>query len=272
LLVGAAVGAGEDLKERVKALVESKADLLVVDSGHGHTKFIIEAISFIKKNYPEMVVMGGNVATFAGGKALVKAGVDILRVGMGPGSICTTRIITGMGVPQLTAIMEAVNAVEKTTVSIIADGGITQMGDMAKALAYGADSVMLGSMLAGFDESPGSTIVQHGQKFKTYRGMGSVSAMKKGGAERYGQKMESDAKKLVAEGVEGLVRHKGSVNDFLYQASGSLRSSFYYVGAKTLPEFFAKAGIVKISTAGLIESHPHDIAIINEGSNYQLKK
>ncbi len=270
LLVGAAVGPGADFAERVKALVKAKVNVITIDSGHGFSKFIIEAIHYIKKNFPEAIIMAGNVATYEGAKTLIKNRVDILRVGMGPGSICTTRIITGMGVPQITAVIDAVRAAEKTKVTVVADGGIKQIGDIAKALAVGANAVMLGSLLARFDESPGETVIVNNKKYKQYRGMGSVSAMKKGGAERYGQSKETDEKKLIAEGVEGLVEYKGRVGDFLYQVVGGLKSSFYYLGSKNLDEFFIKSRFIKISNAGLIESHPHSIVISDDGGNYNL--
>lgn len=269
LFVGAAVGTGKDLKERVLNLIKAKIDLICVDSGHGFTSFVIDTVTYIKNNYENnVVVMAGNVATTEGAKALIKAGADILRVGMGPGSICTTRMITGMGVPQLTAIVDCVKAIGKTRVTIVADGGIKQMGDMAKAIGHGAHTVMLGSMLAGFDESPGEIKKIDNKLYKMYRGMGSVSAMKKGGAERYGQSRNTDEKHLVAEGVEALVEYKGSVDDFLFQAAGSLRSSFYYVGARNIKEFQKKATFIQISNAGLIESHPHTVKITETGRNY----
>ena len=259
---------GDDFEDRVKALSTTGVDVVVIDSGHGNTKYQIDGIAFIKKNYPKMVVMAGNIATGEGAKTLVKAGADILRVGMGPGAICTTRIVTGMGVPQITAILEAVEAVKGTHVTVIADGGIKQIGDMAKALGVGAHAVMLGSLLARYEESPGEIIERDGKKYTTYRGMGSIAAMKKGGAERYGQSKNTEEKKLVAEGVESLVELKGKVEDFLYQISGGLRSSLYYVGAKDMPTFAKKAKFIKISNAGLIESHPHSINITNTGGNY----
>ncbi len=268
LLVGAALGAGADFEKRLKAVVKAGVNLVVLDSGHGYSKFIIEALRFIKKNYPDLPVMAGNVATFEGAKALIENGADILRVGMGPGSICTTRIVTGMGVPQLTAVSQAIKAAEGTKATIVADGGIRQPGDIAKALAFGADAVMLGSLLAGTKEAPGEVIKIGDKLFKEYRGMGSIKSMKKGGAERYGQKKETDEKKLIAEGVEGLVPYKGPVGDLLYQLAGSLRSSFYYIGAKNLKEFFKKAKFIKISRAGLFESHPHSIKVVDGGRNY----
>jgi len=268
-LVAAAIGAGSDMQERVKALVDAEVDMIVVDSGHGHSTYIMDAVKFIKKNYKNnVVVMAGNVATYDGAKALIKAGADILRVGVGPGSICTTRVITGMGVPQVTALMEAARACKGTKVTFVADGGIKLMGDMAKALATGATAVMLGSMLAGHDQSPGEKVSINGKDYKKYRGMGSIGAMQKGGAERYGQDPKEVARKLVAEGVEGLVPYKGDVKDFLYQATGSLKSSFYYLGSKNIPEFHKKSKFIRITPAGMRESHPHTITVVNTGGNY----
>lgn len=242
--------------------------MICVDSGHGHSKFIMDGVKLIKRKAKKMPVIAGNVATYDGAKALMKAGADILRVGVGPGSICTTRIVTGMGVPQIAAIMEAVRAAKGSKVTLIADGGIRQMGDMAKALGCGAHAVMLGSMLAGHDESPGELVEKDGRKLKRYRGMGSVGAMKKGGAERYGQSRDTDSKKLIAEGVEGFVAYKGSAADFLYQAGGALKSAFYYVGSKSMKEFHKNAQFVRITNAGLLESHPHTIAVSDTGSSY----
>ncbi|MDB4978421.1 MAG: reductase [Candidatus Peribacteria bacterium] len=268
LLVGAAVGAGPDLDERIDALEAAEVDLLVVDSGHGHAKYIMEAVKLIKQKHPNMVVMAGNIATAEGAKALCDNGADILRVGMGPGSICTTRIVTGMGVPQITAIMEAAKGANKG-VSLIADGGIRQMGDMAKALAAGAHAIMLGSMLAGLEESPGELIDIDGQMFKRYRGMGSVGAMKKGGAARYGQNAASQEHTLIAEGVEGMVPFKGPGGEFLYQIKGSIQSAFYYIGARTIDEFHDKARFIKITPASMKESHPHTLSSITDsGRNY----
>ncbi|NTU46014.1 IMP dehydrogenase [Candidatus Roizmanbacteria bacterium] len=272
LLVGAAVGTGTDFDERVEELVKAEVDIIVIDSGHGNTQYMVDGVKKIKKDYPHMVVMAGNVATYEGAKTLIEAGADSIRVGMGPGSICTTRVITGMGVPQLTAVQQAVLAAEGTNISIIADGGIKQMGDMAKALAFGAQAVMLGSLLARFEESPGTSITIHEKKYKQYRGMGSVAAMKKGGAERYGQSKDTDEKKLIPEGVEGLVEMKGRVKDYLFQIAGSLKSSLYYIGARTLEEYFVKARYIKITNASLIESHPHSIVLENAGVNYNNQK
>lgn len=269
LLVGAAVGVGADFEERVQKLIGADVDLLCIDSGHGSTSYMIEAIKQIKRMAPKMPVMAGNVATADGAKRLLAAGADIIRVGMGPGSICTTRVITGMGVPQVTAIMEACKGVAGSKVTVIADGGVRQMGDIAKALASGAHAVMLGSMLAGFSQSPGEQFEMNGSLFKKYRGMGSIGAMKKGGAERYGQSVQTADKKLIAEGVEGIVPFKGSGDDFMEQVAGSLKSSFYYIGAQTVPEFQDMAQFIKMSAAGLRESHPHTLtAVMNPGANY----
>ncbi len=267
LLVAAAIGAGSDLTERTKMLIKANADIVVIDSGHGYSKPIIDAIKFIKQTFPKSIVMAGNVATYDGARALIKEKVDILRVGMGPGSICTTRVITGMGIPQVTAVSEALRATVNTRVTVVADGGIKQVGDMAKALGIGAHAVMLGNLLARFEESSGKTVVINGKKYKEYRGMGSNSAMKKGSAERYGQQNQN-GKKLIAEGIEGLLKFKGKTKDFLYQIEGSLHSSFYYLGAKNVEEFSEKARFIRISAAGFIESHPHSIIIEDPGDNY----
>jgi IMP dehydrogenase len=271
LLCGAAVGAGSDLEERIDALVDAEADAVVVDSGHGHSRFIMDAVKLIRKRHgKKIVIIAGNVATAAGAKALISAGADVLRVGVGPGSICTTRIITGMGVPQLTALLEVAKACKGSKATFIADGGIKQMGDMAKALATGASAVMLGSMLAGHNEAPGEEVQIDGKTFKQYRGMGSIGAMQKGGAERYGQDHKTEAKKLIAEGVEGLVESKGDVHQFLFQSGGSLRSAFYYLGSKNLKEFHQKAKFICITPASMRESHPHTISVVDTGSNYML--
>ncbi len=267
LLVAAAVGSGADLQERVDALLEAEVDLLVIDSGHGYSKYIIDAIKHIKKLKKTQAVMAGNVATAEGAAALVAAGADILRVGIGPGSICTTRIVTGMGVPQISAILESVKGA-KDKATLVADGGIRQMGDMAKALGAGAHAVMLGSLLAGYEESPGEVLKFNDQKYKQYRGMGSIPAMKKGSAERYGQSFKTESSKFIAEGVEGLVPYKGDVQDFLYQVAGSLDSAFYYVGSKDLKAFHKNAQFIRITHAGLLESHPHTIKVSHAGGNY----
>jgi IMP dehydrogenase len=267
LLVGAAIGPGVDLQERLEKLVHAGLDILLIDSAHGHKKEILDLIKEIKQKYPDLPIIAGNIATSRAAEDLISAGADVLRVGMGPGSICTTRIVTGMGVPQLTAVSEVAKIAKKFDVKVIADGGIKQLGDIPKALGFGADVVMLGSMLAGFEESPGEILEIKGEQYKSYRGMGSINAMKKGAASRYGQNF--DAKKLIAEGVEGLVKLKGSLTDFLYQLDGALRSSLYDCGCRDLKDFYKEARFVKISTSGLKESHPHTISAITEkGGSY----
>lgn len=287
LLVGAAIGTSSGFEERVKALVAVGVDILLVDSAHGYAKNVIEAIAFIKKNYPTQAVIGGSVATIEGAEALIKAGADVLRVGMGPGAICTTRIISGMGVPQITAIQETFKAAKKAGVSIIADGGIKYSGDIVKALASGAVAVMMGSFFASTEEAPGKKItltrdqVPHRFQsilkdksdyvFKEYRGMGSVAAMKKGATvkseDEYHGKSYKD-RVMVAEGVEGLVPVKGTVKDAVDQAVGGIKSGFYYVGAKTIEQLWQKAQFIQITQASLTESHPHDVLITNPGENY----
>lgn len=270
LLVGAAVGVGPDCTQRIQALRQVEADVIVVDSAHGYAQDVIEIVVNLKKNYPDWPVMAGNIATYEAGRALIKAGADILRVGMGPGSICTTRIVTGVGVPQITAIQEAVRACVGTAAVVVADGGLRQIGDMAKALALGAGAVMLGSLLAPFDESPGKIVSFQGKKYKQYQGMGSVAAMKKGGAERYGQSSRASNKTLIPEGVEGLVEYRGAVADYLQQVEGSLRSAFYYVGGRTLSQFNSKARFIRATPAAVVENHPHSITLTNAGDNYVL--
>lgn len=267
LLVAATVGSGDDLKDRAKEIIQEGVDVVVIDSGHGYSKSIIDILRYIKKTYPKKIVMAGNVSTYDGAKALIKEQADILRVGMGPGSICSTRIITGMGTPQVTAIRETMRATIGTQVAVIADGGIKQIGDIAKALGFGARAVMLGSLLARLEESPGKIITIKGKKYKEYRGMGSMTAMQKGSAERYGQ-IRNGKRKLIAEGVEGFVPYKGKTSDFLYQIEGSLKSAFYYLGAKNSNQFFTKARFIKISSAGFVESHPHSIIVEDPGENY----
>jgi len=268
LLVGAAVGVDAEFEERLQKLTSAGVDLVVLDTAHGHAKYIIDGIKKIKLLYPNLPVMAGNITTSQAAEDLINAGADMLRVGMGPGSICTTRIVTGMGVPQLTAVENVAKIAREKNVAIIADGGIKQIGDMAKALGFGANAVMLGSMLAGFEQSPGETLLIDGKEYKTYRGMGSVGAMSKNGGGRYGQNT-TESKKLVAEGVEGLVPLKGDLNDFLFQIAGGLLSSYYYIGAKTSAEFYQKSRFVKITPAGIKESHPHTISVVNGGASYQ---
>lgn len=268
LVVGAAVGVGADLDERIDALLGAQTDVLVVDSGHGHSSYIADAVKRIKQKKSDQLVFAGNVATAEGAKYLFDAGADVLRVGIGPGSICTTRVVAGVGVPQITAILNCAPVAEEYGKTIIADGGFKQMGDIAKAIACGAGAVMLGSLLAGHDQAPGDMVTIDGKNFKPYRGMGSVSAMQKGGAARYGQSSQTEAKKLIAEGVEGLVPSKGGVADFLYQAAGSLRSSCYYLGVQQLSDATKHATLVRMSPAGLKESHPHTISVVSAGGSY----
>lgn len=264
LLAGAAVGIGEDMKERVDRLVKGQVDVLVLDSAHGYSKNVIEALKWIKANYNVQVV-AGNIAAGDAAKALIEAGADALKVGIGPGSICTTRVVAGAGVPQLTAIMDVVEVAAPLGVPVIADGGIKYSGDIVKALAAGADAVMLGSLLAGTDESPGERIILKGRTFKTYRGMGSLAAMEAGSKDRY---FQTDSKKLVPEGVEGRVPYTGFVKDIVYQLVGGIRSGMGYIGASNLKELRERAEFIKITNAGLIESHPHDVQITVEAPNY----
>jgi IMP dehydrogenase len=273
LLVGAAVGASRDLPERAQALVEAGVDVLVLDSAHGHSKGILEALAYLKETFGEKVeVIAGNVATREGARALAERGADAVKVGIGPGSICTTRVVTGVGVPQISAILEAVAGVEGLDVPIIADGGVKYTGDVAKAIAAGAHTVMLGSMLAGTDEAPGEEVLKDGRRYKLYRGMGSLGAMRQGSADRYfqdsGKGGETEAKKLVPEGIEGMVPYKGPVADVLYQIVGGLRSAMGYVGAPDIEAFRKKARFVRMTMAGLIESHPHDVVVVKEAPNY----
>ncbi len=268
LRVGAAVGVRDD--ERVASLIKAGVDVLVVDSAHGHTKNVIESVREIKKRW-DIDVIAGNVATTEGARDLIRAGADAVKVGIGPGSICTTRIISGVGVPQLTAIANAAKATAETDIPIIADGGIRYSGDISKAIAAGAHTVMMGGLLAGLAESPGEMILFQGRSFKRYRGMGSQGAMVKGSSERYGQRLEEDAKagsKLVPEGVEGRVPYKGPLHDFLYQLIGGLRAGMGYLGVQTIADLRTKARFIQISPATVRENHPHDIAITQEAPNY----
>ena len=269
LMVGAALGTGSDTLERAKALYEAGVDIFVVDSAHGHSKNVIETIKMIKKELPTIDVIGGNVATAEGALELVKAGVDAVKVGMGPGSICTTRIIAGIGVPQITAILEIKAALEGQNVSIIADGGIRFSGDIAKAIAAGADSVMLGSLFAGTEEAPGKVELFQGRSFKTYRGMGSIGAMtERQDANRYLQE-DVDAEKLVPEGIEGRVPYKGWVINVINQLIGGVRQCMGYIGCRTIQEMHENSEFVEITNAGMTESHVHDVMITKEAPNYQ---
>ncbi len=267
LRVAAAVGVTADVQERVDALVKAGVDAIVIDTAHGHSKGVVEALKKVKKSFPDIQVVVGNIATAEAALALANAGADAVKVGIGPGSICTTRVIAGVGVPQLTAILEIAKALKGKGVPLIADGGIRFTGDIVKALAAGASSVMMGSMFAGVEESPGETIIFEGRKFKSYRGMGSIEAMQKGSKDRYFQDAEDDIKKLVPEGISGRVPVKGSLSEVIYQFVGGLRAGMGYCGAKNI-ETLQKAKFIKITSAGIRESHPHGISITREAPNY----
>jgi len=268
LRVAAAIGAGGDYLDRAKALAGAGVDVLVIDTAHGHSDGVLTAVDLVRQAFPDVELVAGNVATREGAEALVERGVDAVKVGVGPGSICTTRVVTGVGVPQLTAILDAVQG--SGDVPVIADGGIKYSGDIVKALAAGASSVMMGSMLAGTEESPGESFLLEGRRFKMIRGMGSLSAMQDGSADRYFQEGEMSAKKLVPEGIEGRVPYKGPVGDVLYQMVGGLRSGMGYVGCGSIGELRLDAQFVRITTAGLRESHPHDVTVTREAPNYSL--
>ena len=270
LLVGAGVGITRDLLDRVYALQQVGADVIALDSAHGHSKGVINALKDVKKNFKTMTVIAGNVGTASGAKALADAGADAIKVGIGPGSICTTRIVAGAGVPQLTAVMEAASVLKQRNIPVIADGGIRYTGDMVKALAAGASCVMMGSIFAGTEESPGETIIYEGRKFKEYRGMGSLGAMATGSSDRYFQDVEDDVKKFVPEGIEGRVAYKGLLKEVVYQFTGGLRAGMGYCGAATIAEL-QKATFVKITNAGMRESHAHDIEITKEAPNYSRR-
>jgi len=268
LLVGAAVGITADTLERVEALKQAGVDVITLDSAHGHSKGVIDMVRTVKKVYKTLPLIGGNVATAAGAKALADAGADAVKIGVGPGSICTTRIVTGAGAPQLTAIMEAAAALKKQGIPVIADGGIRYTGDMVKALAAGASCVMAGSIFAGTEESPGETIIYEGRKFKSYRGMGSVEAMQEGSKDRYFQDVEADIKKLMPEGIVGRVPYKGMLNEVVQQFVGGLRAGMGYCGAKDIKTLQEEAQFVRITPASMAESHPHDVVITKEAPNY----
>ncbi len=270
LLCGAAIGVAPNMMERAKALVEAQVDVLVLDSAHGHNINIVNAVREVKKAFPEIPVIAGNIATAAAAEALIEAGADCLKVGIGPGSICTTRVVAGIGVPQITAVYDVACVAAKHDIPVIADGGIKYSGDIVKALAAGANVVMLGSLLAGCDEAPGEEEIYQGRRFKVYRGMGSLGAMACGSKDRYFQG-SSDNKKLVPEGVEGRVPYKGQVSDTIFQLIGGIRSGMGYCGCATIPELHEKAQFVKITGAGLKESHPHDIYITKEAPNYSAQ-
>ncbi len=268
LLVGAALGITRDMLERAGALQTIGVDIVCLDSAHGHSRGVIEALKAVKAKFPDLQVIAGNVGTAAGARALAEAGADAVKVGIGPGSICTTRIVAGAGIPQITAIMEAASVLSELNVPLIADGGIRYTGDMVKALAAGANLVMMGSIFAGTEESPGETIIYEGRKFKQYRGMGSIGAMSQGSGDRYFQDVEDDLKKFVPEGIEGRVAYKGSLSEIVYQYVGGLRSGMGYCGAADIAALQREAQFIKISNAGIKESHAHDIEITREAPNY----
>ncbi len=272
LLVGAAVGVGAGTSERVELLAQAGVDLLVVDTAHGHSKGVLDRVRWVKQNYPQIQVVGGNIATAAAARALVDAGADAVKVGIGPGSICTTRVIAGVGVPQVKAISDVANALQDTDVPLIADGGVRYSGDIAKAIAAGASTVMMGSLFAGTEESPGDIVLYQGRSYKSYRGMGSIGAMKQGSADRYFQESttgDPSADKLVPEGIEGRVPYKGSVVSIIYQMAGGLRASMGYCGCATIKDMQTKAEFVEMTGAGIRESHVHDVQITKEAPNYQ---
>jgi IMP dehydrogenase len=268
LRVGAAVGVGADTDERVGLLAKAGVDMIVVDTAHGHARSVLETVKFIKKRHPSMQVMAGNIATADAAKDLVKAGVDAVKVGVGPGSICTTRIVSGAGMPQLTAIADCAAALTGSGVPIVADGGIKYSGDVTKALAAGANAVMMGAMLAGTEESPGETVLFQGRTYKVYRGMGSIGAMEQGGKDRYFQAGRS-ASKLVPEGIEGRVPYKGTLAGVVYQLVGGVKSGMGYCGCRTIPELQQKATFIRQTLAGLREGHVHDVIITKEAPNYR---
>ena len=271
LRVGAAVGIGKDTIDRISALVKAGVDVVTVDSAHGHSKGVVDAIKKIRKKFPKLDLIGGNIVTKEAAADLIKAGVDAVKVGIGPGSICTTRVVSGVGVPQVSAVMEVYDYCKKHEVSVIADGGITLSGDIVKAIASGADCVMLGSLLAGTEEAPGEEVLFNGRKFKTYVGMGSLVAMKRGSKDRYFQ-LESATEKLVPEGIESMVPFKGRLKDTIYQLCGGLRSGMGYCGTPDIESLKSKSKFIKITNAGLKESHPHDVIVTKEAPNYQASK
>ncbi len=271
LRVGAAIGVGDDGLERAARLIERGVDVIVIDTAHGHSRGVLETIRAFKNQFPGVELIAGNIATYEAAKDLINAGVDAIKVGIGPGSICTTRVVTGVGVPQISAIMETIRAARDANVPLIADGGIKHTGDIAKAIVAGADCVMVGSLFAGAAESPGDTILLDGRRYKQVRGMGSIGAMKKGSKDRYFQEEVEDAEKLVPEGIEGRVPFSGPVKDTIYQMMGGLRSAMGYTGCKTIPELQKHARFIKITAAGMRESHPHDVEITQESPNYKLR-
>ena len=270
LLVAAAVGVADDLDERVSGLIGAGVDVIVLDSAHGHSQGVLDAVGKVKSNYNDVPVIAGNVATGDGTRAIIDAGADSVKVGLGAGASCTTRVVSGIGVPQFTAIVDAVEAAAKNEVPVISDGGIRFSGDMAKAMAAGADCVMLGNLLSGLDESPGEVILHEGRQYKSFRGMGSIGTMREGSADRYFQEGESGIK-LVPEGVEGLVPYRGSLSSVIYQLVGGLRASMGYCGVMDIPAFKKEAEFIRISSASYAEGHPHDLRIVKDAPNYQAK-
>jgi IMP dehydrogenase len=266
--VGAAVGVGPDREARLEALLRAGADVIVIDTAHGHSRRVLETVADTKRNFPEVELIAGNIATADGTRDLIKAGADAVKIGVGPGSICTTRVIAGVGVPQLTAIMDCARAAKEADIPLVADGGIKYSGDVTKALAAGADVVMIGSLFAGTEESPGETVIFQGRSYKIYRGMGSLEAMKAGSRDRYCQEEEDLECKLVPEGIVGRVPSRGKLSDVIYQMMGGLRSGMGYVGARTIKELQAMAKFIRITPAGLKESHVHDVIIMKEAPNY----
>jgi IMP dehydrogenase len=271
LQVGAAIGVGDGTRERAAMLVEAGADVIVVDTAHGHAQGVLDTVRWVKTTFPAVEVVGGNVATAAGALALVEAGADAVKVGIGPGSICTTRIVAGVGVPQITAIMNVSEALRPLGIPLIGDGGIRYSGDIAKALAAGANTVMLGGLFAGTDEAPGEIELYQGRSYKSYRGMGSLGAMQQGSSDRYFQDVEDGIEKLVPEGVEGRVPYKGSALVVVHQLMGGLRASMGYLGCETIDEIHRKAQFVEITAAGVRESHVHDVTITKEAPNYRVE-
>ncbi len=271
LRVGAAVGVGEGTEDRVHALIRAEVDVIVVDTAHGHAQSVLDTVRWVKKTYPDVQVIGGNIATEKAALALIEHGADALKVGIGPGSICTTRIVAGVGVPQITAIDNVVKVASKQSVPVIADGGIRYSGDVAKAIAAGANTIMVGSLFAGTKESPGEVELYQGRSYKTYRGMGSIGAMQQGSSDRYFQEGQAEKNKLVPEGIEGRVPYKGSITSILQQLLGGVRSSMGYVGCRNIDEMHTKTEFVKISSAGMKESHVHDVTITKEAPNYHVE-
>ncbi|MFN3884624.1 MAG: IMP dehydrogenase, partial [Rhodocyclaceae bacterium] len=271
LRVGAAVGVGAGTEERVELLAEAGVDVIVVDTAHGHSQGVLKRVEWVKKHYPQIEVIGGNIATGDAARALIDHGADAVKVGIGPGSICTTRIVAGVGVPQITAVDNVATALANTDVPLIADGGIRYSGDIAKAVAAGAHAVMLGGLFAGTEEAPGETVLYQGRSYKAYRGMGSLGAMQKGSSDRYFQENEANVEKLVPEGIEGRVPYKGPVAAVIHQLMGGLRSAMGYLGCATIAEMHAKAEFVEITSAGVRESHVHDVQITKEAPNYHVE-